>query len=91
MQQPNRLAWSAVVASLLMQPVPCVIEDPETLREMPCTRVGRRRRPTTSRGRAGQTQVPANPGGMVSGCPQPMAMAAREGGRPAWPSAEDGC
>ena len=33
----------------------------------------------------------ANAGGMVSGCPQPMAMAARDGGYAPWPSAEDGC
>ncbi len=33
----------------------------------------------------GQTHVPAKPAGCVSGCPQPMAMTTREGGRPAWP------
>ena len=31
---------------------------------------------------AGQTHVPANPAGCASGCPQPMAMAAREGEAP---------
>jgi len=39
---------------------------------------------------AGQTHVAAKQGGMVSGCPQPMAMQARKSGFAAWPSAAPG-